>query len=176
MKREKVKSSNIASAAYDVEKKHLDIEFVKGGLYRYFDVPEDKFRNMMKAESAGKFFAAEIKNAYSSERINTFDYVIDCLSDDQKKKLIEHFNSIYKCSVLSDHEYRIIYLAWLWSNGFVYKDENGLSMIDEKNSDLPLTAFEITIEDENKGGVNLDLMHTFYSIEKIARLTNWNDK
>ena len=68
MKREKVKSSNIASAGYDAGKKHLDIEFVKGGLYRYFDVPEDKFRNMMKAESAGKFFAAEIKNVYKIGR------------------------------------------------------------------------------------------------------------
>lgn len=174
MKREKLKSTNIASAGYDAEKKHLDIEFVKGGLYRYFNVPEDKFRNMLKAESAGKFFAAEIKNVYSSERINTLDYVIESLTDDQKLKLIDHFNSIYECHELSDHEYRIIYLAWLWSNGFVYRDESGMSMIDEKNSDLPLSAFEITIEDEYKGGVNLDLMYSLYSLDKIAQITNWN--
>ncbi len=68
-----------------------------------------------------------------------------------------------------DHEYRIIYLAWLWSNGFVYRDESGMSMIDEKSSDLPLSAFEITFEDEYKGGVNLDLMYSLYSVEKIAQ-------
>jgi hypothetical protein len=39
-----------------------------------------------------------------------------------------------------------------------------------------LNAFEITIEDEDKGGVNLDLMHTFYSIEKIVQLVNWDEK
>lgn len=174
MKREKVKSSNLASAGYDAEKKHMDVEFVKGGLYRYFDVPEDKFRNMLKAESAGKFFAAEIKNIYSSERINTLDHVIDSLTGDQRKKLIEHFDSIYECSELSDHEYRIIYLAWLWANGFVYREESGMSMIDEKNSDLPLSAFEVTIEDEVTGGVNLDLMYSFYSVDKIVGLTDWH--
>lgn len=172
MKREKLKSTNIASAGYDAEKKHMDVEFVKGGLYRYFDVPEDKYRNMMKAESAGKYFAAEIKNTYSSERINTLDHVIDSLSGEQKKKLVEHFDSIYECHELSDHEYRIIYLAWLWANGFVYREENGMSMIDEKNSDLPLSAFEITFEDEYKGGVNLDLMYSLYSVDKIAQITN----
>ena len=172
MKREKVKSSNLASVGYDAEQKFLDVEFVKGGLYRYFDVPEDKFRNMLKAESVGKFFAAEIKNTYSSERINTLDYVIDHLMDDQKLKLIEHFDSIYECSELTDHEYKIIYLSWLWANGFVYREESGMSMIDEKNSDLPLIAFEISIEDELKGGVNLDLMYSFYSIDKIMQITN----
>lgn len=172
MQREKVKSSNIASAGYDAANKHLDIEFVKGGLYRYFDVPEDKFRNMLNAVSVGKFFTAEIKNTYSSERINTLDYVIDSLTDDQRKKLIEHFDSIYECNELTDHEYKIIYLAWLWANGFVYREESGMSMIDEKNSDLPLNAFEITIEDEYKGGVNLDLMYSFYSIDRIMQITN----
>ena len=172
MKREKFNSSNIASAGYDAEKKHMDVEFVKGGLYRYFDVPEDKYRNMMKAESAGKYFAAEIKNTYSSERINTLDHVIDSLSGEQKKKLVEHFDSIYECSELSDHEYRIIYLAWLWANGFVYREENGMSIIDEKNSDLPLNAFEITFEDEKPAGVNLDLFYSLYGIDRIIEINS----
>jgi hypothetical protein len=174
MKREKLKSSNIASAGYDAEKKHMDVEFVKGGLYRYFDVPEDKFKNMLKAESVGIFFAAEIKNIFNSVRINTLDYVIDSLNGEQKKKLVEHFDSIYECHELSDHEFRIIYLAWLWANGFVYREENGMSMIDEKNSDLPLNAFEITFEDEDKGGVNLDLMYSLYSVDIIVQIANWN--
>lgn len=175
MKREKVKSSNLASVGYDAEKKFLDIEFVKGGLYRYFDVPENKFLEMLKSESLGKYFAAELKNTFTSERINTLDYVIDSLTGDQKKKLIEHFDSIYECSELTDHEYKIIYLAWLWVNGFIYMDESGMSMIDEKNSDLPFSAFEITIEDEVTGGINLDLMYTFYSIDKIISLMGWNN-
>jgi len=35
-----------------------------------------------------------------------------------------------------------------------------------------LNAFEITIEDEDKGRVNLDLMYEFYAIDKIAQITN----
>lgn len=175
MKRQKIKSSNLASVGYDPANKFLDVEFVKGGLYRYYDVPDDKFKGMMSSESHGKYFSAEIKNTYNSEKINTLDFVIDNLTADQKKKLLDHFNTIYKCAELTDHEYRIVYLAWLWANGFVYYDENGESVIDEKNSDLPLSTYEITFEADESGGVNLDYFNMYYGIDKIVKLTDWNE-
>ena len=170
MKREKVKSSNLASVGYDAASMHLDVEFANGGLYRYFEVPAEKYRKMIAAELPGKYFASEIKNAYKAEKISTLDYVIDHLTDDQKHKLLSHFNTIYECRQLSDHEYKIIYLAWLWANGFVYKDENGMSMIDENTSDLPLNAFEITFEAEESGGVNLELSRMYYDLDEIIPL------
>ncbi len=173
MKREKVKSSTLASVGYDAEQKYLDVEFVQGGLYRYFDVPRYKFKRLMKSESRGKFFIAEIKDNYRSDRISKLDYITRSLTDGQKKLLLEHFNSIYECNELAEHEYRIIYLAWLWTNGFVYREQNGMSNIDKKTSDLPLSAFEINFEDDDKGGVNLDLTYNFYGLDEIISFMKW---
>jgi hypothetical protein len=39
MNREAVTSSNIASIGYDEDSQTLEIEFLNGGLYQYFDVP-----------------------------------------------------------------------------------------------------------------------------------------
>jgi len=39
----------------------LYVYFVKGGCYRYLNVPEIVFHSLLEAESAGKFFAANIQ-------------------------------------------------------------------------------------------------------------------
>ena len=38
MKREHVESSNIESIGYDVKTQTLEIEFLNGAIYQYFDV------------------------------------------------------------------------------------------------------------------------------------------
>lgn len=43
MKRQSVESSNLASIGYDAENEILEVEFKHGGVYQYFDVPENVY-------------------------------------------------------------------------------------------------------------------------------------
>jgi len=69
MKREPVESSNLASVGYDADNKILEIEFNHGGIYQYFDVPQDVYDELMGADSHGKYFVHNIKDEYEYDRI-----------------------------------------------------------------------------------------------------------
>jgi len=69
MKREKVKSSNIASIGYESLKSLLEIEFTTGSVYQYFNVPQRAWDNIMKAKSKGYYFAQYIKHNFKYERV-----------------------------------------------------------------------------------------------------------
>lgn len=60
-----VVSSNIASIGYDAKKKVLEIEFHHGAVYRYFDVPERVYQELMSSPSQGAYFMNEIKEKYN---------------------------------------------------------------------------------------------------------------
>lgn len=62
------RSTLLSSYGYDEAKQELYITFLKGGQYKYFDVHKDVYEAMINAESIGKFFLANIKNAYSFEK------------------------------------------------------------------------------------------------------------
>lgn len=62
-------SSNIARIAYDESSGTLFIEFLKGGAYQYFDVPEAVFVAMIGAGSKGQFLAQNIKGVYRYARM-----------------------------------------------------------------------------------------------------------
>jgi len=64
------KSSVVAGVEYDDESRQLDIRFASGKRYRYFDVPADIYAGLLDAESQGKFFNKEIKDAYRFEEVN----------------------------------------------------------------------------------------------------------
>jgi hypothetical protein len=64
-----VKSSNISAVGHDPETQELQVEFVGGGVYAYDAVPADIHEALMKAESVGKFFHAQIKNAYKTRKL-----------------------------------------------------------------------------------------------------------
>jgi hypothetical protein len=55
----KLNSSNIASAAWNDGT--LTLTYVHGGSYRYTAVPWNVYNDLVAAESAGKFFHANIK-------------------------------------------------------------------------------------------------------------------
>lgn len=61
MDRTPVSSTNLKSVGYDAVNRVLEIEFHDGGIYQYFNVPESKYEGLMKAESHGKYFDANIK-------------------------------------------------------------------------------------------------------------------
>lgn len=68
MTRKSVESSNIASIGYDAENEILEIEFNHGGVYQYFDVPENVYKELMNADSHGKYFNAYIKDNYVTKK------------------------------------------------------------------------------------------------------------
>jgi len=92
------------------------------------------------------------------------------LDDNKKQNILRHFNTIYECNELGEHELNIAYLAWLWKEGYVYVDESGMSYYAEEETGMDCMAFEITIESEDSGGVNLDIMHDFYRFYKLMEL------
>ncbi|MBL0559818.1 KTSC domain-containing protein [Aeromonas hydrophila] len=69
MDRTPVNSSNLASIGYDHTSLTLEIEFHNGGVYQYYDVPEDMYSALMNAGSIGSFFSFNIRNHYPTQRI-----------------------------------------------------------------------------------------------------------
>jgi hypothetical protein len=61
MDRVPVSSSSLKSIGYDADKKILEVEFVHSGIYQYFDVPENVHRELMAAESHGKYYNDHVK-------------------------------------------------------------------------------------------------------------------
>lgn len=64
MKRIPVDSSSVASISYDQRAATLEVEFRNGGVYRYFEVPEGVYRELMAADSVGRYLNTVIKRGY----------------------------------------------------------------------------------------------------------------
>lgn len=69
MNRQPVTSSNIASIGYDADSQTLEIEFLNGGVYQYFDVPQHVHEELMNASSHGQYLAQNIKGVYRYSKI-----------------------------------------------------------------------------------------------------------
>ncbi len=69
MKRYSVVSSNIASIGYDTLTETLEVEFLNGSIYQYYNFPENMYDQLMKEGSKGKFLNIYIKNAYPYSRV-----------------------------------------------------------------------------------------------------------
>ena len=68
MNRISVESSNIESIGYDSNSKILEIEFNNYSIYRYYEVAEDVYDELMAAESKGSYLYQKIKGVYRYER------------------------------------------------------------------------------------------------------------
>jgi lysyl-tRNA synthetase class 2 len=66
--REHIDSSSLSGQKYDAEARVLELEFQNGGLYEYFDVPQDVFNLFVEAPSKGAFFQQYIRNIYPFKR------------------------------------------------------------------------------------------------------------
>ena len=64
MERIPVNSSAIVSIGYDQATITLEIAFIQGDVYQYFDVPDVVYQEFISAESHGKYFHANIKDNY----------------------------------------------------------------------------------------------------------------
>ena len=70
IRRVPVESSNLKSVGFDAKTKTLEVEFIHGGVYSYFDVPEEVFAGLMKAESKGGFFQKNVRGQFRFKRIS----------------------------------------------------------------------------------------------------------
>lgn len=62
-------SSHLQSYDYDPESRTLLITFVTGAIYRYYDVPQTEYWNLVQSGGAGSYFHAKIRNNYSFTKI-----------------------------------------------------------------------------------------------------------
>jgi KTSC domain len=61
-----VESTALASVGYSRVQQILEIEFHSGAIYRYLDVPERVFRELLEAPSKAGYYNANIRGHYSS--------------------------------------------------------------------------------------------------------------
>jgi len=66
-------SSNIYALAYDKEAKELYVAFSTGGQGKYSEVPDEKFREMLAAQSKGGYLNAHIKPHHKWQKIEEVD-------------------------------------------------------------------------------------------------------
>jgi hypothetical protein len=69
MERSYVPSTNIASIGYDEATETLEVEFLTGSIYQYYNVQPNIYEQIMQAGSKGKFLNTYIKNAYPYSRV-----------------------------------------------------------------------------------------------------------
>ena len=65
----KVNSTNLSAVGYDSETDLLTIEFNDGGLYEYYNVPQNIYNELMSAPSKGIFFHRFIRDTYRTVKI-----------------------------------------------------------------------------------------------------------
>lgn len=71
MHRDPVTSSSLNSVGYDPKRQILEVEFVDGDVYQYFDVPRQTYEEFLQAESMGQFMNWRIKEQHRYRKIST---------------------------------------------------------------------------------------------------------
>ena len=69
MNRESVQSPNIRSVGYDPQSDVLELEFVSGKVFRYFDVPEFAAGKFFSAPSPEQFLNGNVIYQYRYQRV-----------------------------------------------------------------------------------------------------------
>ena len=64
-----VKSTNLLSVGYDAAEMVLEVRFTNGTEYRYTGVPEQIYRGLLEAPSAGQYHHQMVKDVYEFERV-----------------------------------------------------------------------------------------------------------
>ena len=64
-----VKSSHIATVAYDAPTKVMEIKFTNGDLHRFENVPPEVHQRLISAESVGTFFHKYVRPNFTSNKV-----------------------------------------------------------------------------------------------------------
>jgi hypothetical protein len=62
-------SSNLSAVRYNADERVLEVEFTSGTQYSYADVGPETYKDLLSADSHGKFFHAHIRSSFSYEKI-----------------------------------------------------------------------------------------------------------
>lgn len=62
-------SKLLAASAYDDGKHILYLRFRSGEVYRYFAFPAERYRELLVAESRGRYFLSNIRNRFRYDRL-----------------------------------------------------------------------------------------------------------
>lgn len=65
----KLNSTCLAEATYDTESHDMTLEFTSGRRYKYGNVPETVYRNLVTAPSPGRAYNATVRNQYVGVRV-----------------------------------------------------------------------------------------------------------
>ncbi len=66
---ELARSGTLAAVTYEATSSTLDVEFRKGGVYRYFMIPQALVRLLIEAQSPGHVYVTKIRGRYSEQRL-----------------------------------------------------------------------------------------------------------
>ncbi|MBW8727369.1 MAG: KTSC domain-containing protein [Inquilinus limosus] len=69
IRRVPTESSAVSSVGYDPKTRSLDVEYAGGAVYRYYPVPDRVWRQLLLADSKGRFVNARIRDAYPFRRV-----------------------------------------------------------------------------------------------------------
>ena len=69
-KRQPVQSTSLTGVGYSPELRVLELEFRTGEIYRYRIVPSTLHRDLMAAESKGRFFSKNIRGKFAFTHVN----------------------------------------------------------------------------------------------------------
>lgn len=64
MQRQFVNSSNLESVGYDPTSRVLEVGFLNGSVYQYFEVPLSIYEGLMSASSHGSYLDRFVKKAH----------------------------------------------------------------------------------------------------------------
>ncbi len=59
-----MESTSVRSVGYSTSSRTLEIEYVNGSVYQYFDVPQPTYAGLLAAPSIGNFVNTQIKPYY----------------------------------------------------------------------------------------------------------------
>jgi hypothetical protein len=62
-------SSNVARLSYDEKSSTLEVEFLNGSIYQYYDVPQQVWDAFKNATSKGQFMHQNLKGQYRYARV-----------------------------------------------------------------------------------------------------------
>lgn len=78
-------SSFITNVAWDEDSESLMIKFNSGTTWVYYNVPESVYISLIRAESVGSYFNNNIRDLYSSQRIN-YKFQVQNVEKEEKEQ------------------------------------------------------------------------------------------
>jgi len=70
MLRVNLQSTSLNAATFQEQSAFLELEFRNGAIYRYSDVPAQVYRELLRAESKGRYFNQHVRNRFSYTKID----------------------------------------------------------------------------------------------------------